>query len=133
MLSSWKGRVVRSPLVHIIPVPEPARVERFRGAWDARNGRETVLFAGQIRRDKRLDLLIESATSWPPHRTLAVVGEDRGDWDRCAALAERLGVRLHATLGFQPLEDPCRGHRGGRCRGRPLRPRQPERRAPARR
>ena len=75
VLSSWKGRVVRSPLVHIIPVPEPARVERFRGAWDARNGRETVLFAGQIRRDKRLDLLIESATSWPPHRTLAVVGE----------------------------------------------------------
>ena len=33
-----------------------------------------VLFAGRIRPEKRLDLVIESAMRWPPHRRLAVLG-----------------------------------------------------------
>ena len=94
-----------SPLVQIVPEPGDAARRRWRAEWGAGEDTSVVLFAGCIRPEKRLDLLIESARSWPPERRLAVVGEDRGAWDRCASLAQRHGVEVVARVEFVPLDD----------------------------
>ena len=60
---------------------------------------------GCIRPEKRLDLLIESARSWPPSRRLAVVGQDRGGWEPGSALAREAGVEVAARLEFVELDD----------------------------
>jgi glycosyltransferase involved in cell wall biosynthesis len=94
-----------SPLVQLVPPPAEARCRRWRQEWRARDGDAVVLFAGCIRPEKRLDLLIESARSWPPGRRLAVVGEDRGAWEDCARLAQRRGVNVAARVQFVELEE----------------------------
>lgn len=104
VLESWGAKAFLSPLVQLVPEPDPALVERWRQAWVARAGEQVVLFAGHIFGDKRLDLLVESAAHWPANRMLAVVGEDRGDWGRCHRLAAERGVDIKATLGFLPLD-----------------------------
>jgi glycosyltransferase involved in cell wall biosynthesis len=104
-LHGWGATSVLSPLVLLVPDPHPERVEHWRRTWDVRRGERVVLFAGQVRADKRLDLLVESAVHLPGNWKLAIVGEDRGDWDRCRAIAARRGVPLHATIGFVGLDD----------------------------
>ena len=94
-----------SPLVQIVPQPSEAARTRWRREWGASADTPVVLFAGCIRPEKRLDLLIESARSWPPERRLAVVGEDRGAWERCASLAERHGVEMAARVEFVSLDE----------------------------
>lgn len=94
-----------SPLVQVVPVPSAELVARWREEWRVAEGDEVVLFAGWIRPEKRLDLLIESARSWPANRRLAVVGPDRGAWESCARLARRLGVDVSARVEFAALED----------------------------
>jgi glycosyltransferase involved in cell wall biosynthesis len=94
-----------SPLVQLVPPPAEFRRRRWRKEWGAQAGGEVVLFAGCIRPEKRLDLLIESARSWPPSRRLAVLGEDRGAWEDCALLAERRGVNVAARVQFVELEE----------------------------
>lgn len=94
-----------SPLVMKTPPPDPTLVRAWRTRWAAEVGGEVVLFAGEIRGDKRLDTLIEAAADWPSHRTLAVVGRDRNAWAHAAGLASRLGVSVKATLGYVELED----------------------------
>jgi glycosyltransferase involved in cell wall biosynthesis len=94
-----------SPLVQLVPeVPEACRLA-WRERWNAQNGERVVLFAGFLRQDKRLDLLIRAARDWPTERRLAVVGEDRGSWEHCRALAATNGVELHADVGFASLDD----------------------------
>ena len=105
VLSRWGVRVLVSPLVQLAIEPEPRRVERWRRTWTALNGEDVILFAGQIRADKRLDILIEAAAAWPRMRKLAIVGEDRGDWERCRRFAARRGVTLHASIGYVAIED----------------------------
>jgi glycosyltransferase involved in cell wall biosynthesis len=104
-LRRWGARALRSPLIHPRAHPDAALVERWRARWDAGPDTQVVLFAGYIRPDKRLDLVIESAEGWPPGRRLAVAGEDRGDWERCRAVADRLGVPVNASVGYLGLED----------------------------
>ena len=98
------GRAFVSPLAQYSPPVDEAAVTRWRERWDA-SGAPVVLFAGQIRADKRLDLAIEaSALIERPHQ-LAVVGEDKGDLARCRELAARLGVPASWTTEYVPLAD----------------------------
>jgi glycosyltransferase involved in cell wall biosynthesis len=94
-----------SPLVQLVPVPSGHDRQLWREEWRAGEEDAVVLFAGWIRQEKRLDLLIESARSWPSGRKLAVVGQDRGAWEACARLARRHGVDIAARVGFLPLDE----------------------------
>jgi glycosyltransferase involved in cell wall biosynthesis len=94
-----------SPLIQLVPRPTESRRRKWREQWGASDNAAVVLFAGCIRPEKRLDLLIESARSWPPTRKLAVVGEDRGGWEQCAQLARRHGVDIAARIEFVSLDD----------------------------
>ena len=103
-----RARGVRShfaPLVQLVPVATVAERRRWREEWGAGEDVAVVLFAGCIRPEKRLDLLVRSARSWPPGRKLAVVGEDRGAWHQCALLAHRQGVKLVARVEFVGLRE----------------------------
>lgn len=94
-----------SPLVIKTPKPDPTLVRAWRTRWAAEVGREVVLFAGEIRSDKRLDTLIRAAAHWPARRTLAVVGRDRNAWVAASTLARGLGVTVKPTLGYVELND----------------------------
>jgi glycosyltransferase involved in cell wall biosynthesis len=91
--------------VQLVPRPSERSRRRWRDEWGAGDDVAVVLFAGMIRPEKRLDLLVESARSWPPNRVLAVVGEDRGGWDAVSALARRAGVTVAARVEFVDLDD----------------------------
>jgi glycosyltransferase involved in cell wall biosynthesis len=95
----------RSPLVQIVPAAGADSRRRWREAWRVADDDRVVLCAGWIRPEKRLDLLIECARSWPPDRRLAVVGVDHGAWPACEALARRYGLDVAVQLGFLPLEE----------------------------
>jgi len=90
--------------VQLVPQPSASSRRRWRDEWRAGDDMAVVLFAGVIRPEKRLDLLIESARSWPPNRRLAVVGQDRGGWEPAAALAARAGVDVAARIEFVDLD-----------------------------
>lgn len=94
-----------APLVQLVPRPEESRRRRWRDEWRAGDEVAVVLFAGAIRPERRLDLLIQSARSWPPGRRLAVVGQDRGAWEECAELLRRTGVEAAARVEFVDLDD----------------------------
>jgi len=94
-----------SPLIQLVPLPTAEAKAAWRRRWEVPEGGKAVLFAGQIRPDKRLDLLVRSAAAWPEDRRLAVVGQDRGAWESCRALADELGVGVSASLGFASLDD----------------------------
>lgn len=94
-----------SPLVIKTPRPDPTLMRAWRTRWAAEVGGEVVLFAGEIRHDKRLETLIRAAVHWPQHRRLAVVGRDRDDWQHAAALARELDVEIKPTLGYIELND----------------------------
>jgi N-acetylglucosaminyldiphosphoundecaprenol N-acetyl-beta-D-mannosaminyltransferase len=94
-----------SPLVQVVPSPSPEGCARWRERWGAGGEDQVVLFAGWIRPEKRLDLVIESAREWPSNRRLAVLGRDRGGWAECEALARRYGVAFTADVDFVDLAD----------------------------
>ncbi|WP_128979270.1 glycosyltransferase [Streptomyces roseicoloratus] len=94
-----------SPLVQLVPRPTEEERRKWRSAWRADADTSVVLFAGCIRPEKRLDVLIESARDWPADRRLAVVGEDRGGWARCAELARAYGVDVAARVEFLGLDE----------------------------
>jgi glycosyltransferase involved in cell wall biosynthesis len=88
-----------SPLIQI--VPEHQSVDAWRSAWE---GAPVALFAGQLRRDKRLDRVISAISTMSEPPLLAVVGEDKGAAVEWQTDARRAGVRAHWSIGFQPLE-----------------------------
>jgi glycosyltransferase involved in cell wall biosynthesis len=101
---TWGGRPVRSPLAQYVPPIPESEVLAWRRRWADGPGGPVVLFAGQVRADKRPDLLIEAAARMSPAPTVAVVGDDMaGEADRCRALAHRLGVDVRWALGYTPL------------------------------
>jgi glycosyltransferase involved in cell wall biosynthesis len=104
-VSSFGGRAVISPLLMIAPRVDPERARRWRVRWAATSDSRVILFAGQIRRDKRLDLVVRSAADWPDHWRLAVVGSDLGAWEPARCLAEQLGVAVSATVGYSELDE----------------------------
>jgi glycosyltransferase involved in cell wall biosynthesis len=98
------GTAVVSPLAQYTPPVEPAAVARWRERWKTGDG-AVLLFAGQIRPDKRLDLAIRASTELDRDHVLAVVGEDKGDAERCRRLARELGVDVSWTVDYIPLDD----------------------------
>ena len=103
LVRKWGGRPFESPLAQVVPL-EADQVEGWRRRWSATGAERVVLLAGQIRQDKRPDLLVRSATSWPEDWRLALVGEDKGGWEPTRRLAEELGVAVDAEIGFVDLD-----------------------------
>ena len=106
-LRAESENVSYAPLVQVAPRPGAESQRRWRERWDATNGERVVLFAGSIRDDKRLDLLIESARGWPAGWRLAVVGHDRGAWPAAERLARLYGIDMRATIAWVDLDDFC--------------------------
>lgn len=98
------GTPVLSPLAQYTPPVDAAAVARWRERWRA-GDRPVLLFAGQVRRDKRLDLAIEASARVEADHVLAVVGEDSGDLQRCRRLADEQGVDVSWTPDYVPLDD----------------------------
>jgi glycosyltransferase involved in cell wall biosynthesis len=101
VLTRSRTDVVRSPLVQLIP--ESVSGDQWRPAWGVGSG-PVLLFAGQLRPDKRLDRVIDALGALTDPPLLAVVGEEKGAVPGCRALAEEMGVRVHWSIGFQPLD-----------------------------
>jgi glycosyltransferase involved in cell wall biosynthesis len=102
-LASIRTPVHVSPLIQLLPDGAAEPSWPWRTVWDA-DRTPVILFAGQLRRDKRFDRLVEAVRVMSNAPLLAVVGEDRGaaaEWKR---LARRAGVQTHWSVGFQPLE-----------------------------
>jgi glycosyltransferase involved in cell wall biosynthesis len=104
-VTAYGGRPVRSPLLQLVPPADPRLIHGWRERWGADAGARVILFAGQIRADKRLDLVVRSAEQWPDGWRLAVVGPDLGAWEPARRLAEEGGVTVAAAVGYQQLED----------------------------
>jgi glycosyltransferase involved in cell wall biosynthesis len=97
---------IYSPLVmHMCPTTQQ-QIEHWRSVWGASDQTRIILFAGQLRPDKRLDLLIHamvnlSSTRW----RLAIVGEDKGSASEMHALASRLGVDASWNVAYADASD----------------------------
>jgi glycosyltransferase involved in cell wall biosynthesis len=94
-----------SPLIQLVPRTSDGQRQNWRREWQVNGADKVVLFAGFIRPEKRLDILVESARGWPPGRQLAVVGPDRGGWRRCSQLADQHDIDIAARLEFVDLRD----------------------------
>ncbi|MDQ4096706.1 MAG: glycosyltransferase, partial [Actinomycetota bacterium] len=103
-VEGWGVPAVQVPMVLDPPRPSADLVDGWRRRWRADGERRIVLFAGQIRPDKGLDLLVRAAAGWPDHVVLAVVGEDLGALAPALRLAKDLGVSPHVDEGYQPIE-----------------------------
>lgn len=92
-----------SPLIQLVPQPSDEERQSWRREWRVNGVEKVVLFAGFIRPEKRLDVLVEGARRWPTGRRLAVVGPDRGGWERCGQLAEQYHLDIATRLEFVDL------------------------------
>jgi glycosyltransferase involved in cell wall biosynthesis len=102
IVARWGGSPVVSPLLQHEPAVDHTRIDAWRADWAAA---PVVLFAGQIRPDKRLDVVIEASRLWKQPQRLAIVGKDLGDAERCRRLAARLGADPAWSLGYFGLGD----------------------------
>lgn len=106
VMEGWGAKPRRVPLVigHWALRPEPGLVETWRRRWRSATepDRPVVLFAGQVRPDKGLDLAVAAAARWRAG-LLAVVGEDLGALAGAVDEAKRQGVELVVDEGYQPL------------------------------
>lgn len=107
VIKQWGTIPVRVPLaLGRWARPEPAFVDGWRCRWRvAGGGRRVVLFAGQLRPDKGLDLAVAAAAYWRQDSVLAVVGEDQGVLADAVNEASRRGVDLVVDEGYQPLPE----------------------------
>jgi len=105
-VTAFGGNGVLEPLIQSAPSLDPAAVQRWIERWDPQ-GRAVVLFAGQLRADKRLDLVIKAAAtgSAPEEIVVAVVGEDKGAETSNRRLADELGVPVRWDVRYVSLED----------------------------
>jgi glycosyltransferase involved in cell wall biosynthesis len=107
-LGAWGVTAVQVPMVLDPAQPRAELVDGWRRRWrvraDDKGGRRVILFAGQLRTDKGLDLLVRAAAGWPENLVLALVGEDHGALATAQRLAEALGVSLEVDEGYQPVE-----------------------------
>lgn len=100
IVEGWGGRAFVSFLLVYMPELDADAIAGWRRRW---SGHRVVLFAGQVRHDKQLDLLVEASRVWRSNALLAVVGRDAGDAGRCRRVAEELGAEVDWTLDYLPL------------------------------
>jgi glycosyltransferase involved in cell wall biosynthesis len=103
VIREWGGDPVAAPLVQYLPEVAPERVDQWRKLWRA-NGDPVVLFAGQMREDKCLDVLIDAVRRSGRAR-LAVVGGTEADAAPYRQLADDCGLPVSWSFGFHPLEE----------------------------
>lgn len=102
VVEGWGVRAVRCVPLAVgrwAREPDPDLVDAWRRRW---GDRPVVLFAGQLRSDKGLDLAVQAAAGLEGVR-LAVVGEDLGALVPALDQASRLGIDLVVDEGYLPL------------------------------
>src|ERR1700742_4662822 len=72
-LRSRGAHSVLAPLIQLVPEPDPEAVARWRERWSATGGEQVVLFAGVVRPDKRLGLLVRAGEGGPARGGRGVV------------------------------------------------------------
>ena len=101
-MARWGVAATCVDLAHLIPRPAPAQVD----AWRQRLGdRPVALLAGQIRPDKRPELLVEAVARMGGAVRAAVVGEDRGGAAAVRAAAARTGSDVVLLERYLELSD----------------------------
>jgi glycosyltransferase involved in cell wall biosynthesis len=114
VFTEWDRRRVetwRARKVALVPFPMPGTtpsadaVERWRRRWRTAAAAPVVLFAGQLRPDKGLDLLVEAMGRLEGEAVLAVVGDDLGAGQAARRRAEELGVLAVWDIGYQPFSE----------------------------
>jgi glycosyltransferase involved in cell wall biosynthesis len=103
-LEEWGTKAMLVPYAFLAPSPTAEAVAWWRRRWVGAEEGRIVLFAGHVRADKGLDLLVRAAAAWPEGTTLAVVGEDAGALAEARRLASELGVPVVWDSAYQPLE-----------------------------
>lgn len=101
-IRAWGAHPVTAPFPVLFTPPRADLVAAWRARWLGTGAYRAVLFAGLIRDDKGLDLLIRAAAGWDDGLVLAVVGQDDGALASNRALAEQLGVPVVWDVGYQP-------------------------------
>jgi glycosyltransferase involved in cell wall biosynthesis len=99
-VAAWGARPVRSFLWQLAPPVSDTEIEAWRQRWGRR---PVVLFAGQVRPDKRLDLLLRAVARASDPPLVAVVGQDLGHAEYCRALAAELQIPVSWHLGYAEL------------------------------
>jgi glycosyltransferase involved in cell wall biosynthesis len=102
---AWGARPQSAGFPVLAPTPSAELVESWRARWRRNGTRRTVLFAGQIREDKGLDVLVRAAAQWGDDLAMAVVGEDVGAADHARRLAAELDVEVSWAVGYVPFAD----------------------------
>lgn len=104
-LASRGLRAIVAPLSLPVPSVSDRLVADWRAAWGVSDGLpQIVLFAGQLRSDKRLDLVIDAVACAPPDRwVLAVVGADLGVASDAMAQAAEVGLDVRWSVGWTDL------------------------------
>lgn len=93
------GRAFYLPLLMPRYAYNEHRRDQLREIWSRGGTKRILLFAGQLRPDKRLDLLIQAA-SLLDDSLVAVVGEDKGSFSDCRRLAESIGIEINWNVGY---------------------------------
>lgn len=95
-----------SPLVMHLEGVSDEQAAKWRRRWEAPPETKVILFAGQLRPDKRLDLVIRAVAELPRSRwRLAVVGEDKGSERDARVLATQLGVNASWEVAYVGAAD----------------------------
>lgn len=87
-LARWGVKATCVDLAFLIPKPEPAQVDTWRQFL---GDRPVALLAGQIRPDKRPELLVEAVARMGGAVRAAVIGEDHGGAKEARVAATRTG------------------------------------------
>jgi len=104
-LERWAGTaVIQCPLVQLTPDVSPAAVQDWRSRLAVNTGEPLLMIAGQIREDKGVDAMIRASKLLRQSVQLAVVGEDKGDLERCQQIARDHGVHVAWVAEYLPLE-----------------------------
>lgn len=105
-VAKWGGNAVAAPLVQTAPTPNPEDMIRWRDAIQVGDNRLIVSFVGQIRADKRPELIADLAATMPQYR-FALIGEDLGALDAVRRRCEQMGVDIFVHSEYLGLSDFC--------------------------
>lgn len=100
------GVVVQIPLVQRVDPPTARETSAWRERWGADN--VVLMVAGQLRADKRIDLVVRAAALLRDEEvpaTVALLGRDLGSAESAVALAEELRVPCDVEARYLPMNE----------------------------